>query len=504
VSSVIESPPGDSVALRPVSEHDLPMPEDLTQDQEQTGEFEWFGWWDLPRWRQGWEENRLIGPDGGTLAVTCGSDRLGLVNWRRHPVTKTAYCFEIGIILLPHARGRGYGTQAQRMLTRYLFAHPPVHRVFAGTDADNVAEQRALEKAGFTREGVHRGTGWRDLLAPSSDARDIWEIYLSPTWLPTLLAADELGILVSIADAPGSAEEVADRLGLNGRALSSVLTLLASLGYLVPRGGRYHVSDSARQHLLPSSPLYWGGVWNSMRQGSPLYARLRDVLTTEDPVEEIPAGSGDGNVDGWASGAVSPEEAASVAKYMHSHSAAAAIGVARSDLFTSTRRLLDVGGCSGVFSIALAERHPELSCTIMDLPTVCELTPGYVKERGLENRIDTHPADMFREPWPLGYDAVFLSNMFHDWRPVTCLGLARHAFDVLPPGGTINLHEMLLNDDGSGPRTAAAFSVLMAISTQGQQFTFGQLETLLVQAGFANIECHPTSPVHSLVRGRKP
>ena len=65
-------------------------------------------------------------------------------------------------MLLPEARGRGYGTQAQRLLVRYLFAHTTVHRIWAGTEVDNLAEQRALEKAGFTREGITRATGWRD------------------------------------------------------------------------------------------------------------------------------------------------------------------------------------------------------------------------------------------------------------------------------------------------------------------------------------------------------
>jgi O-methyltransferase domain len=343
-----------------------------------------------------------------------------------------------------------------------------------------------------------------DLLPPSSDARDVWETYLSPTWLPALLAADELGVLPSLANAPGSAQELASRLGLNARPLRAVLSLLAALGYLVPRHGRYQVTDSGRWHLLPSSPLYWGGVWASMRGGNSLYERLREVLITPDPDEEIPEGGGGDSIDGWATGHISAEAAASMTRYMHSHSAAAAIAVAQSDLFSSTRRLLDVGGCSGVFSIALAERHPGLTCTIMDLSAVCELTPGYVQERGLQDQIDTHAADMFRDRWPRGYDAVFFSNIFHDWRPVTCLALARRALDVLPSGGTINLHEMLLNDDGAGPRTAAAFSVLMALGTQGQQFTYAELESILTDAGFADIECYPTSPVYSIVRGRKP
>ncbi len=153
---------GDEIILRPVREDDLPMLEELTQDPGKTGEFEWFGWSDPRRWRRGWDENGLMGEDGGTLIVARGDQRLGLVNWRKQQVTKAGYCWEIGIILLPEARGRGHGTQAQRLLARYLFAHTTVHRIWAGTEADNIAEQKSLEKAGFTREGVIRGTGWRD------------------------------------------------------------------------------------------------------------------------------------------------------------------------------------------------------------------------------------------------------------------------------------------------------------------------------------------------------
>jgi hypothetical protein len=51
------------------------MLEELTQDPEQTGEFGWFGWSDRRRWRRDWDENSLLGPDGGTLIVVSGSER---------------------------------------------------------------------------------------------------------------------------------------------------------------------------------------------------------------------------------------------------------------------------------------------------------------------------------------------------------------------------------------------------------------------------------------------
>ena len=155
----------DDVALRPVREDDLPMLEELTQDPEMTGDFEWFGWSDLRHWRRGWNENGLITPDGGTLIVTRGDQRLGLVNWYRQftvPGSPSSYCWEIGILLLPEARGYGYGTRAQRLLARYLFAHTTAHRIWAWIEVDNIAERIALEKAGFTREGITRASWWRD------------------------------------------------------------------------------------------------------------------------------------------------------------------------------------------------------------------------------------------------------------------------------------------------------------------------------------------------------
>jgi RimJ/RimL family protein N-acetyltransferase len=103
-------------------------------------------------------------PTGGELAVTDGRDRLlGSVGWR--PVTfgpnAGSQALEIGISLHPTAQGRGHGTRAQRMLVEHLLLTTRVHRVQASTDVENVAEQTALERSGFRREGVLRGAQWR-------------------------------------------------------------------------------------------------------------------------------------------------------------------------------------------------------------------------------------------------------------------------------------------------------------------------------------------------------
>ena len=150
------------LSLRRVVEDDLALLEGLTQDPEAAGEFEWFGWRNLHLFRHDWAEHGLITDDRGVLMVVQNAEVLGVVDYRRRSSTPTAFYFEIGIILSAGARGQGYGSVAQRMLAEYLFAHTTVHRVEANTEIDNLAEQRALEKAGFTREGVIRAGGWRD------------------------------------------------------------------------------------------------------------------------------------------------------------------------------------------------------------------------------------------------------------------------------------------------------------------------------------------------------
>ena len=62
---------------------------------------------------------------------------------------------------MPDARGHGYGVEAQALVAPFLFETTPVNRIEAQTDIENVAEQRALEKAGFVREGVIRGSQFR-------------------------------------------------------------------------------------------------------------------------------------------------------------------------------------------------------------------------------------------------------------------------------------------------------------------------------------------------------
>ncbi|MEO3874297.1 GNAT family protein [Nonomuraea sp. B12E4] len=150
-----------TIHLRPVKERDLPFLHRLTSEPDSTGEFQWYGWQDPHRMRRRWEEDGWLGEDGGILIIAHAEESVGFVSWSKQVANRASYFWTMGLIVAPEFRGQGYGTQAQRLIARYLFEHTTANRIAAATEITNVAEQRALEKAGFTREGMLRGVGFR-------------------------------------------------------------------------------------------------------------------------------------------------------------------------------------------------------------------------------------------------------------------------------------------------------------------------------------------------------
>jgi RimJ/RimL family protein N-acetyltransferase len=145
--------------LRPAREDEAELVDGWRRDPET----EYEDWGASP---PGFAETESIPkPHGmGELLITDGADvPVGTISWHQvlHGPNVGSIALDIGIGIRPEHRGHGHGSRAQRMAAEYLFHTFPVHRVQASTDVTNVPEQRALERAGFLREGTMRGAQWR-------------------------------------------------------------------------------------------------------------------------------------------------------------------------------------------------------------------------------------------------------------------------------------------------------------------------------------------------------
>lgn len=141
------------ITLRPYTSEDLPLLPGGDSPYDDWG----------PRARTEMPSAVLDGP-GGLVVADEDAAVLGSVSWiyLQWGPNASSHNPMIGIWLRPQARGRGVGSEAQRLLVDLFFRHTSTHRVEAYTDIANVAEQRSLERAGLVREGIVRQAQWRD------------------------------------------------------------------------------------------------------------------------------------------------------------------------------------------------------------------------------------------------------------------------------------------------------------------------------------------------------
>ncbi len=156
---------GDKVYLRVVTEADLALLKAWSNDADFNSEYNSFGLQPADAREKQFAEDGLISSRHGSLLIVTSNndDSIGSISYHqvRYGPNEGSVAFNIGLSIASEHRGKGYGVEAQKLLTSYLFATYPVMRVEASTDVENIAEQRALEKAGFTREGVLRQAQWR-------------------------------------------------------------------------------------------------------------------------------------------------------------------------------------------------------------------------------------------------------------------------------------------------------------------------------------------------------
>jgi acetylserotonin N-methyltransferase len=344
-------------------------------------------------------------------------------------------------------------------------------------------------------------------LPPTVDDSAIWDIWLSQFRLPIINVNCEAGTFAALSEKSLTTEELAAELSVDARALAMHLSALFAMGLVEKRLGKWQATHLARTWLHPGGEGYWGHFCKQIDFNEVLRGRLLESLRTG----RRPGDSGEDSGDitsrpaEWERGTMSQEAAEGIANFMHAHSQAPALGAAAQPIFGTLKSLMDVGCGSGVYGIEIARANPGLKVVLMDLKEMAVEAGKFVERAGMGAQVSTAGVNMFTEEWPRGHDGHFFSNVFHDWSDETCRLLAQRSFEALPSGGRIFLNEILMNDEGTGPFQAAAFSLLMLVGTLGKQYSLAEFRDILESAGFTDVQSQRTGGgYYSLVSAVKP
>ncbi len=335
---------------------------------------------------------------------------------------------------------------------------------------------------------------------PGMDDRPLWDVVFGVYGYPAVVLAHKLKLFPLLAEKPRTLSEVCDALNIARRPAAAILTAATALGFLHLQDGRYELTPLSESYLLEGSPTYIGGYWDAAL--IPYYAVCSLESLEKAVLTDTPQIYGGGR-EMFQSHAEQADLARAFTRAMHSTSMGPALAWPDTLDLSGHRLMLDVGGGSGAHCIGAALRWPTLQALVFDTPPVCEVAEEFIAGHGLQGRISTQIGDMWQDPFPPA-DLHFYSMIYHDWPPEKCQFLTRKSFESLEPGGRLVIHEMLYDDDKTGPFPVAACNIVMLLWTEGQQYSGAELSAMLGEAGFTDIEAKPTFGYWSIVTGRKP
>lgn len=306
--------------------------------------------------------------------------------------------------------------------------------------------------------------------------------------------ATMLGVFDSLHEAPASPAELAERLGLDPLGADTLLTALATLGYVTESGGRFRNEPVSERLLVARSPdsiatfvgaqgdLHWQVLDllpEALRNGR-AYAMHEE---RQDDAERW---------DAYISGLFEISRA--------EHAANAALVPVEDPV-----ALVDVAGGHGAFAMAMCDRHPRLRATVVDLPPSAAVGRRIVREHGYADRIVFREGDVFDLGLGRELDVVSAFNLVHHLPEERNRELCALARAALRPGGCLVIGDSARPEPGEPVSEHGAISSLLFYAwSHSRNFTRSEMRGWMEAAGFERVELHTgeRSPWRVLVVGR--
>ena len=291
-----------------------------------------------------------------------------------------------------------------------------------------------------------------------------------------ILSAAELDFFSKLDDNFVSAKELAEMSGLDERATTRVLDCLVTFGLLEKENNRYrtaekgaHLSSLNRKSALPMIK-HMNDIWNN-------WSRLTDVIRKGTNPYLKPV------VD-----SESREDRNAFIGAMHVAARRISSKIAGAYDLSSFKKLLDIGGGSGAYTIAFLEKNPQLNAVIFDLKSVIPISKEKVRENNFQDRVHFVAGDFYVDDLPSGCDIALLSAIIHQNSPQQNVELYRKIYHALDPGGTLIIRDHIMDESRTNPPAGALFALNMLVNTQaGDTYTFGEVKDTLKTAGFAEV-----------------
>lgn len=309
-------------------------------------------------------------------------------------------------------------------------------------------------------------------------------------------AAIDLDLFTRVSEGAGTIAEVATATGISELNAERLVVVALALDLLRKDDDGRLVNAPDCEKFMVSTSDRFAGPWMTFTRGEvPGWFALTEKLQDPTPPSEL------GMYDGLT-----------VERARRYHAATYSVGMGAGRRFcrtvdlTGRRKMMDLGGGSGAYSINAVTTFDGLEAVVFDLPPVTVVTQEYLERNDVADRVDTHGGDFVNDPLPTGCDVAVMASNLPIYDAANIQKVVSKAFDALEPGGEMHLIGETLHGDGIGPLDAALWGMAeIHYGSGGRAHTVDECEGYFRTAGFVDVETTDFVP-DTLTRtfGRKP
>ncbi len=290
-----------------------------------------------------------------------------------------------------------------------------------------------------------------------------------------ILTAAELDLFTRLDKEQTTVEHLAKEFKCNQKGLTRLLDCLVALQLLSKQDSVYQTTERgallSSKHPETELPMVhhlnglwetWSGLTETIKTGS----NPRRKPVTERGKDSLKAFIG----------------------AMHVVGRSLARDIANSYDLSPFKRLLDIGGATGTYTIAFLEKNPGMTAVLFDLPDVIPMAEKMLEEEGLLERVELVPGDFYKDELPKGCDLALLSAIIHQNSPKENFDLYRKIQRALVPGGKVLIRDHVMDPARTSPPQGTLFAINMLVNTKGgDTYTFDEIKDALAAAGFVEV-----------------
>lgn len=318
---------------------------------------------------------------------------------------------------------------------------------------------------------------------------NISDILLAPFKTGVITAAIRLNVFTILSDQELTVDEIASKCAANPDRLNPLLYACNSLGFIEFKNDKYKNTHFSLVYFVEGKRLYVGDFLKTINNEALEWFQLPDLIRgKEKKVIEL------------------PELKFDYRTFITSMNSIGQLGETQAlkdmvDL-SGCKSMTDAGGGSGLYSIALCQKYPDLHSTILDVEETLVVTRELIDEHPEKNQITLQEGDFFKDPLGDNLDVVLLSDVMYGDRESKIL--LKNAWDSLARNGVLIVRGYYADHERSGPLFGALFAVMLMVNDpQSKTMTISMLEKNVKGIGFENIKIKPLTELSFILIAKK-